>query len=289
MVETALLERDEPGITLVLDGPLRPWGLWDLLSAYAAAFHRVAERFAAISFLLAKVGDGPIPDLLSKELAEALDFTYDWLGSLQAIRSYETVFELQSLIKYGPAPTAIGVHHRLETLSGLIQRELNDRFLYFVPDDLPGLCFTPRGGWGEAPDKFKIAATDIDEASFCLGLGRTTASVFHLMRTLEYGLIVLAKDVGVALPLPDGWHRLIVAIEAQIGRMSLPREHQDYVSKSPGERQFYAEAAHQFRYFKDAYRDYVTHTSRFYEQPEALGIYGRVRDFMMHLATRLAE
>ncbi len=57
-----------------------------------------------------------------------------------------------------------------------------------------------------APVKFKEIAGDIDEAYKCLAVGRYTASVFHCMRMLEYGVHKLAShfDVDLQVDVIDG-------------------------------------------------------------------------------------
>ena len=54
---------------------------------------------------------------------------------------------------------------------------------------------------GDVVARFKSARYDIHEGAKCLGLGRSTASVFHFIRVLETGLRALRAHVGVVAPL----------------------------------------------------------------------------------------
>lgn len=52
-------------------------------------------------------------------------------------------------------------------------------------------------------------------------------------------------------------------------------------------RQFYAEAASEFRLFKDAWRNYAMHAEHSYTDEQARTIYDAVRAFMQHMAVGL--
>jgi hypothetical protein len=51
---------------------------------------------------------------------------------------------------------------------------------------------------------------------------------------------------------------------------------------------FYAEAAKEFFYFKDGWRNYVSHRGQPYDEHQALIVLDHVRAFMNHLGARLA-
>ena len=54
-------------------------------------------------------------------------------------------------------------------------------------------------------------------------------------------------------------------------------------------KRFYSEAAVQFTYFKDAWRNYVVHENRIFDEDKALQIFEHVRAFMQSLAMKLSE
>ena len=53
--------------------------------------------------------------------------------------------------------------------------------------------------------------------------------------------------------------------------------------------QFLSEAAKEFFYFKDGWRNYVSHNRAAYDEHQAHGVLEHVRAFMNHLATQLSE
>ena len=136
-------------------------------------------------------------------------------------------------------------------------------------------------------DTFPDAVRDIAAAGRCLALDEWTASVFHLMRVLEHGLHAFAKCLGVAFPTPielENWKNIIDKIEAEIRQLEqLPK------STNKAERtKLYSQVACQFRYFKDAWRNHVSHSREHYDQREAETVWAHVRDFMQALVDVVA-
>jgi hypothetical protein len=130
------------------------------------------------------------------------------------------------------------------------------------------------------------AQYDIKEAGNCYAHATYTACVFHLMRVLEIALHKLAKDLGIVFPSSlelENWQNIIEKIESEISarEKQLPKG----TAKSE-EMQYYSEAAKEFRYFKNAWRNHVSHSRVDYEIHDATKIMEHVRDFMQHLASK---
>jgi hypothetical protein len=130
-------------------------------------------------------------------------------------------------------------------------------------------------------DVFHVAEQDVRDAAWCFAFGQSTATVFHSMRILEIGLWWLAARMGVKKATTKEWARLIDEIQSRVGKT--------LVSAS-GPRQkarahFYAEAAAELRYFKDAWRNYVAHAKESYDDATAEVVLWHVKTFMNHLAT----
>lgn len=107
------------------------------------------------------------------------------------------------------------------------------------------------------------------------------------MRVLERGLNALAAELGVKFENRN-WHNVITDVETAIrdiqksgGNSSRQNWKEDL--------HFYSEAATNFHYFKDAWRNYTTHVHDTYSTERAKTIFDHVRGFMQHLATRLRE
>lgn len=127
---------------------------------------------------------------------------------------------------------------------------------------------------------FPEARRDIEAAARCLALEENTACVFHLMRALEYGLRGFAVVVGVdseGLDL-ENWKNIIDRIESKIRAIENEKR-----SQSKSERaQVFSEAASEFRHFKDAWRNSVSHAkaNSFYDNREARKVFEHVQTFM---------
>ena len=108
------------------------------------------------------------------------------------------------------------------------------------------------------------------------------------MRILEIGLRALANDLKVTFPSPielENWQSIIEKIESEIRQVN----QQPKGLQKSHDLQFYSEAAKEFRYFKDAWRNHVSHSREKYVETEAFRVLSHVKDFMQHLATRLKE
>jgi hypothetical protein len=146
--------------------------------------------------------------------------------------------------------------------------------------------FDVADGFGhEVGQAFPSAVYDIQEAGNCLALGRGTACVYHCMRVLEYGLCALADKFGIAFE-HKSWSAIIEPLEHAIRQIkNQPKKPRAWKANE----QFYSEAAAQFMYFKNAWRNYTAHKEFKYTEAEAEAIFRHVRDFMQHIAKRLRE
>jgi hypothetical protein len=105
------------------------------------------------------------------------------------------------------------------------------------------------------------------------------------MRILEYGLAALADDVGCTVAVGT-WQNIIDQIESAIKPLgkTLPR------GQEKNERlQFLSEAAKEMVYFKDGWRNYVSHNRATYDEHQARSVMEHVRAFMTALSRRLFE
>jgi hypothetical protein len=179
---------------------------------------------------------------------------------------------------------------QVRSIQGLSQKEIDGKAFFYVPAERAR--FFPRKKdpylFGKAVgDAFPTAFQEIAESGACLALDRTTACVFHLMRTLEIGLRALGNKFGVSLTNTN-WAPAIDQIEGKIRDM-----HRDPAWKSLSDwkqqQEFYAQAASHFSIFKDAWRNYTMHVRGFYTEAEAERVFEHVKAFMQKLSERLKE
>ncbi len=202
-------------------------------------------------------------------------------------------FELQgvhnrvSLIKrkmgFGITQGRLATEYRI--LRETLDFELRGQHIYRYPAEQAVVLKEWKNDWLPALGSFPSAQSDILAAVDLWALSHPTACVFHLMRVLEHGIKALASDVGKTFDIQN-WQNILDEIESEIRSQSrtLPRG----IAKA--ERlQFLSEAAKEFHFFKDGWRNYVSHNRAVYDQNQARIVMDHVRSFMNVLSSHLSE
>jgi hypothetical protein len=173
--------------------------------------------------------------------------------------------------------TYVDMVKELDTLSFSFAEELrrnccfrigSEKDKYFQKDNL----FEP-----EVSKAFGACVGDIQAAGNCYALEQNDACVFHLMRVLERALGTLASKFNVPFQ-HDNWHNIIEQLEAKIRKMD-----STFGPDWKNKRKFYAGAANQFMFFKDAWRNHVMHGRDVFDEGKARSVFDSVRGFMQAL------
>lgn len=179
---------------------------------------------------------------------------------------------------------------QVDAIQKLSRKEIAGKVFFYVPAER--IKFFPKMSdphiFGKAVGAaFPSAVFDIAESGACLALDRGSGCVFHLMRVLEIGLIVLGAKFEVSLAHTN-WAPAIDEIERKVREM-----HKDPNLKAlrdcKEQQEFYAQAASHFGVLKDAWRNYTMHVRGKYTEEEAERIFETVKGFMQKLAERLSE
>lgn len=163
------------------------------------------------------------------------------------------------------------------------QAILNDlgQHLFFCVEGVTATQFDDAEPWGaDVARCYPPANRDITAANRCFALREWTASIFHCMRVLEHGLAQIASRFDVTFKT-ESWHRVISDVEGAIATL---REKRPLTEQDHKDITHYSEAAKEFRYFKDAWRNHVSHGRDWYDDRDARKVYDHVRDFMQQLA-----
>lgn len=134
----------------------------------------------------------------------------------------------------------------------------------------------------DVANEFGDARRDIEAACRCMALNEWTASVFHSMRVLEHGLRPVAVRFNVPFEV-DSWHTVLRGIEDGIATLR-NRSQRALTEADRREITYYSELANEFRYFKDAWRNHVSHAREHYDERDAAAVLAHVRHFMQQLA-----
>lgn len=176
----------------------------------------------------------------------------------------------------------------LRELNNNLMVELSSAYFLMIPADRRFIYEQPNPIFGqETHDAFPDARRDIAASGRCYALDEWTACVSHLMRALEFALRWLAKRVGLKPEEVEGenWRNVIDRIEKKIREL-------EQLPKSPAKSvntQFLSEAATQFRWFKDAWRNEIAHSHVYYDEREGAPIFLHISDFFRHIATEAVK
>ena len=228
-------------------------------------------------------GSGVIPDARRAIIKNHFQFIARQCSNLMLERADSRLMRISPMMDrtYGFTELFAEFKALYEAIEDDIRLE---RFFHYRKDKGFLLLIMP-GEWAATLKAFEPAKKDIEEAVDCYASEHETACVFHLMRVLEHGLRAMARDVGLIFD-KQNWHNIIDEIESKIEaeRKTLskgaPRDERlDFLSK----------AAKEFFYFKDGWRNHVSHNRVTYDELTAHSTLNHVRDFMNHLSTKLYE
>jgi hypothetical protein len=184
-----------------------------------------------------------------------------------------------------PSTTNRDVHYQIKALRDALDDGLKGQLLYRYPSAKAEVLVSWKRDWQAVVTCFPDAEVDIKAGVDIWALGHHTASVFHMMRVLEHGLGALARNVGRVFDIQN-WYNIINEIEAAIRQedRTLPRG-----SEKNGRLRFLSEAAKEFSYFKDGWRNYVSHNKCAYDEHQAQSVMEHTRHFMTILASNLSS
>lgn len=183
--------------------------------------------------------------------------------------------------------TFIDLAVKVRELRNRIEDELSLCLLLQVAPEKRGTYENADSFGPQVTLKFGSAAYDVEEASKCLALDRSTACVMHLMRVVEAAVDAIALGVGVPAAAVKGvttWEHLLKEINDKIRANNTTK-----VPSWLASRGFYENALAYLHAVKDAWRNPSMHLDKKYTEEEAESIYAAVRNLMRHLAQHLDE
>jgi hypothetical protein len=261
--------------------------LWDMLRFSAAEFVTVTHNLELVRNRLLD--------------AEFANLKLDWNQVQQSLRDIHEVIQklplslsLQAQVKR--TFERASQHdsddiHDLRVIVGEISHnivsELASHLFFFVASELKWHYLTPERVVGQAFEMaFPDAVKDSHLGIQCYVLDQWTASVFHFMRVLEHGIRHICSLVEIPsenIQL-ENWKNILDQVEKKIREMEkLPRSEEKVENLK-----FLSEAATNFRYFKDAWRNHVSHSRATYDSIDAKRVMDHVIDFMQHLAKQIS-
>jgi hypothetical protein len=195
-----------------------------------------------------------------------------WLPAAAA-RRYRITRDLDANCSYSDLRT------QLQTLTETIEDELATRMVLFMPAKRAVHYVANEKLLGQdVLMKFPSLAGDIDEAGKCLGTGRFTAAVFHLMRVMEVGVQQFGTALGVTFTGTKVWQVILDQVNAAIKRLD---------TRDPKTATLSGLAANLYA-VKLAWRNEVMHPKATYTEDEATRVLDATRAFMAELAETIS-
>ena len=200
------------------------------------------------------------------------------------------------------------LHHPANVLAAVVESEiLRIRQTIWKEFSVRQFAFIPKAQFfeqddlfGEPGKPFKPLASDAINAEIkavgnCLAADLNTAAVFHLMRVAEHGLHALANYLGVKPPKPyplefSEWCEVIKAVDTELKSRAAKTQQMPRGSIKDQDSVFYSGLLTDldfFNYFKDAYRNPVSHLRGNYDADRARVAFNEVGDFMRRLAPQV--
>jgi hypothetical protein len=192
--------------------------------------------------------------------------------------------EIQNIWNHANLWPGNRIAESLKTLRWKIEQELRDKlFLHLGRQEAE--MYTSHAS-DVVNNAFPRARYDLEEASKCVALDRSTAAVLHLMRALEIPLAAMAK--AVELDLKENWNSILNDIENKVRGKDKDGNRTEYWKGRKEEQAFFSDACTHFFFIKDAWRNYASHGMKEkYTPDEAKKIYKAVTGFCDHLSSRL--
>jgi hypothetical protein len=130
----------------------------------------------------------------------------------------------------------------------------------------------------ESSAPFPDARNDLREAGNCFAFERFTACVYHLMRAAEFGLVSVAKSVGVPEERWNSWESIIRGINTV-----LKAEESTKPIGWQERREKYSDLCSWFTAIKNGWRNPVSHVPRTYSEGTAKDMFSVLRTLFDHL------
>lgn len=258
----------------------RIWSLEDMIRFLAPEY---LDHAAALGYIHARLEAGIEYD--RPELVNIVMDNLEGLGSILVGAAIQRqVLDLQDVLA---TADQIEIRTRLHVLHRSITAELRQSKFFMIPRERSNF-YSDEPSFAEqrisAAFNDNDLARDMAAASRCIALEEWTGSVFHMMRVAEHGLRFMARrlKIGMAEEVEYAvWKNVIDQIEKEIDAL------RNSMTRGPVKSEtlrVYSEAASQFWYFKDAWRNHVMHTRVFYDDRAALNVFNSTIGLMEALA-----
>jgi hypothetical protein len=187
------------------------------------------------------------------------------------------------------APTYSQIGERLSELDARLSDELSLVHLFVLESKMADYFAPTQALFGrDFESKFPSAAFEVDEAGKCFALGRPTATIFHLMRSMEVGIYAVRASLAIPAPVKDwerNWGKILDSIEKEM----IARGSSSPQRWNASDKEFFESTYASLDAVRVAWRNTTMHVENKYTEDEAEHVFGAVRGFMKKLVSRMDE
>ena len=292
---------DSDSETIRRPQPGELWSLWDMQKFDTSAFFQVTGALYSIPIIVDRMATPPPDDDVEKTSPMSAALKTKTRGYLSDLIAYAedlgaqvttiAIRELRVSCKPSSTITYLQMAERLKEIESTLRRELKLIHLYVVASKGAELLDPEEALFGEdVESSYPSAAFEIEEAGKCLGLGRDTAAVFHLMRVMEIGLRTVAKCLAIPDPIKEAernWGVVLRKIKDELDERGKPKSPRAW--KTLEDKALFGDLYASLDAVKVAWRNSTMHVEGKYTFDEAEHIFVATRGFMKKLALRCDE
>lgn len=259
--------------------------VWSILAGHQAGF---SSRKFSESDLLTPAFKSAMNESISYIKRELHD-----MGVLSASHQIERIEDQLRWIgkTYEGLPTRIKpelLARMFDELGNRIVDALKGRFALLMSEEEAELFDPLNPLFGdEVATKFSSIVYEIDESAKCLALGRSTASAFHSIRSLEAAIRAISRCLSIPDPTraaDRNWGAMLKKINAEI-----ERRWPGSSNRISGDGAFFDGSYAALAAMQNPYRNSTMHLDQKYTLDEAHHIMEIVKGFMKKIALRMDE
>lgn len=257
--------------------PLKPYQFVTLLDMLPFSAKRFLEQLLFVESIERELEANHPPHALGRS-ASQLHELGGRLGLIGLQHLQERAARVFQTWKEGSLSREVALYESREIRTAILA-EFQKQLFFVVPPGDRDYYEKPLLSANTA-SSFPAADEELQLAGKCFALDQTTAAVYHSMRALESGLTALARQLGVPPQPQQMWGQVISEIEAAIKaapRKNQPPDRLKFLDAS-------SDAATNFRFFKDAWRNHAMHKRNNYDRSKAESILDHVRQFFEDIA-----
>jgi hypothetical protein len=171
--------------------------LWEIVKP----FYPVIFTTLSAQFTIAEVGiigtNSIISSVNRERILELIPKQRQRCADLGLIGSVATVDKIRSLVSK-PNSTFAELHELGKELRGRLDDELFGTLFFSLDTSESEQYSNPTKDWEQVIKTWPKTQIDIEESSKCYACSRYAAAIFHVLLVAEFGVIEVAKLLGVA-------------------------------------------------------------------------------------------